>query len=71
MLAGLCQCSAVLIWWDVFQYGELHNDALSNSCLSCFCLGPNRNKIGVELHGSVTSEISYPLLLFIEAVCCC
>jgi len=71
MLTGLRRCSARLIWWDVFQCGVLHNDALSSSRLSWFCLGPNRNEIVVELHGSVTSKISYPLLLFVEAVCCC
>ena len=61
MLAGLWGCSMGLIWWDVFQCGAPHNDALSSSCLSCFFRGPNRNKIDVELHGSVTSEISCPL----------
>ncbi len=71
MLAGLWGCSAGLIWWDVFQCGAPHNDDLSSSCLSCFFRGSNRNKIDIELHGSVTSEISCPLLLFSEVVYCC
>ncbi len=59
------------MWWDVFQCGAPHNDALSSSRLSCFFWGPNRNQIDVELHGSVTSKISCPLLLFSEVVYCC